>query len=71
MYTFLRGLKSRRVALTELPALSGSVVIAELFYKFHSFSLECLAFLATWLVLGGIASLAGSLVAPDKEASIS
>jgi len=30
-----------------LPAL----LIAELFYKFHSFILECMAFLATWLVL--------------------
>jgi hypothetical protein len=28
-----------------------SLVIAELFYKFHSFTLECLAFLATWYVL--------------------
>jgi hypothetical protein len=25
-------------------------VVAELFYKFHSFTLECLAFLATWYV---------------------
>jgi hypothetical protein len=32
-----------------------SLVIAELFYKFHSFTLEALAFLATWYVLGGIA----------------
>ena len=28
-------------------------VIAELFYKFHSFTLECAAFLATWFVLDG------------------
>jgi hypothetical protein len=28
-----------------------SFVIAELFYKFHSFTLECVAFLVTWFVL--------------------
>jgi hypothetical protein len=33
------------------PALAASMIIAELFYKFHSFTLECLAFLATWYVL--------------------
>jgi hypothetical protein len=26
-------------------------IVAELFYKFHSFTLECLAFLATWFIL--------------------
>ena len=32
-------------------ALGFSILIAELFYKFHSFTLECVAFLATWYVL--------------------
>lgn len=32
-----------------------SLIIAELFYTFHSFTLEALAFLVTWYVLGGIA----------------
>jgi hypothetical protein len=32
-------------------------LIAEFFYKFHSFTLECLAFLATWFVLSVIQSL--------------
>ena len=35
-------------------------LIAEFFYKFHSFTLECLAFLATWFVL----SFAQSLLVP-------
>lgn len=34
-----------------LPAGAISLVIAENFYKFHSFTLECLAFLATAAVL--------------------
>ncbi|HET8679008.1 MAG TPA: hypothetical protein VFM39_02745 [bacterium] len=31
--------------------LGVSLVVAEFFYKFHSFTLEALAFLATWYVL--------------------
>jgi hypothetical protein len=38
----------RRLLLEQLPALLVSFIIAEVFYKFHSFTLECLAFLATW-----------------------
>lgn len=36
------------------PSAAAAVVIAELFYKFHSFTLECVAFLATWYVLDQI-----------------
>jgi hypothetical protein len=34
-----------------LPAAAIALVIAEMFYKFHSFTLECLAFLGTWYVI--------------------
>jgi hypothetical protein len=34
-----------------LATLAVAFVIAEQFYKFHSFTLETLAFLATWFVL--------------------
>lgn len=33
------------------PSAAIAIVIAEVFYKFHSFSLECLAFIATWYVV--------------------
>lgn len=33
-----------------------SLLIAELFYKFHSFTLEALAFLATWYAISAISS---------------
>ena len=33
-------------------------MMAELFYKFHSFSLECAAFLATWFVLDALVQAA-------------
>lgn len=34
-----------------LPALLGALLIAEFFFKFGSFTLECVAFLALWRVL--------------------
>lgn len=40
----------------EAPALAISIVIAELLFKFHSFTLECLAFLATWFVIAWVLS---------------
>jgi hypothetical protein len=42
--------KSRglRLAAQEMPAGTCALVVAEMFYRFHSFTLECLAFLATW-----------------------
>ena len=35
--------------------LAGSLAIAEFFYKFHSFTLEALAFLGTWYALRRVA----------------
>jgi hypothetical protein len=39
-----------RLAAQELPTGTCALVVAEMFYRFHSFTLECLAFLATWYV---------------------
>jgi len=50
MFTLLRVLSGRRVITEQLPSLAGAWLVAELFYEFHSFSLECAAFLATWFV---------------------
>jgi hypothetical protein len=41
---------SQKIAV-QVPAATGALVIAEAFYKFGSFTLECLAFLATWFVI--------------------
>jgi len=50
MIDFLRVLRARlaygRLLLGFIPAL----VVTKMFYKFHSFSLESMAFLATWLL---------------------
>jgi hypothetical protein len=64
MYSMLRRHAISRVTAREMTTLGGSMVIAELFYKFHSFTLECLAFLATWVVLGFLASL----LVPERAA---
>lgn len=37
--------------MQQLPAITVSLLISEWFYKFHSFTLECLAFLVTWYAL--------------------
>jgi hypothetical protein len=68
MYTLMRSLPVSRLLREQLPALAAAFVIAELFYKFHSFTLECLAFLATWFVIDAAVSLiAGRLRARQPQ----
>jgi hypothetical protein len=54
MNTFFKTNVLRTLISEQLPILTASIVISELFYKFHSFTLECLAFLGTWFVLDRI-----------------
>lgn len=69
MLEFLRVLRSQGDLLVRLPGLPLAFLIAEMFYKFRSFTLECLAFLVTWLVIDVlIAALARWLRAPRAEA---
>jgi hypothetical protein len=51
MNTLIRLIPFRQLIFEQVPAIATSLFIAELFYKFHSFSLECIAFLATWYVV--------------------
>lgn len=51
MYTLIRTVPRRELLLEHAPSLATSLVVAELFYHFHSFTLECAAFLATWYAL--------------------
>jgi hypothetical protein len=57
MYTLIRRAGVREAALIEAPSFAVSFILAEVFYKFHSFALECLAFLATWFVISGIVGI--------------
>lgn len=54
MYTLIRTLPKRQILIEQIPALVISLVIAELFYKFGSFTLECVFFLATWFVIDAL-----------------
>ncbi len=51
MLDFVRALIQDRGFVTRMPTLIAAFLIAELFYKFHSFMLETGGFLLTWLVL--------------------
>lgn len=58
MFTLIRMLPAQRLLGEQLPALAISFALAEAFYKFHSFALECAAFLATWFVVDATVQLA-------------
>lgn len=68
MYTLLNLLPLRRLAAEQLPALAIAWVIAELFFKFKSFTLECAAFLATWFVLDAAIQLLRRLIVGAEPA---
>lgn len=57
MFQLLKNLTTGELFLRQLPLFAVSFGIAELFYKFGSFALECVAFLATWFVLDGLVQL--------------
>lgn len=50
MYSLVKSMSIQQWIKEQFPALGLSIVVAELFFKFHSFSLECAAFLCTWFV---------------------
>jgi hypothetical protein len=56
MYQILRRQYARGLLVRESIPFGVALFVAELFYKFHSFTLECLAFLATWFALSWLAS---------------
>jgi hypothetical protein len=50
MFTLVQTIGVSAAAKRELVPLATAFVVAELFYKFGSFALECVAFLVTWYV---------------------
>jgi hypothetical protein len=64
VYGLVHSLGTRKALAREAATLILSLGLAEAFYKFHSFSLECLAFLATWAVLSALADWGGRLLLP-------
>jgi hypothetical protein len=51
----------------EVPVSDDAMVSAEILYEFHSFTLECMAFLATWGVLDGFLLLFVALFGPKSR----
>ena len=58
MYTLIHTMSGAELLKRQALPLAASLVIAEVCYKFHSFSLECLSFLATWTALDWLLSTA-------------
>ena len=65
MYSMIHNLRTG-ITLRESGALLIAFLIAEVFYKFHSFTLECAAFLVTWYALGAVASGVDALIGRRK-----
>ncbi|MPZ31136.1 MAG: hypothetical protein GEV13_09090 [Rhodospirillales bacterium] len=57
MFSLIKDLGLRVAAKQEAVPFLISFAIAEFFFKFKSFALECLAFLAVWFVLSFLQSL--------------
>ncbi len=51
MYTLIKSVPLSKLLVMQAPVLIISMLIAETFYKFHSFLLESIAFLITWYVI--------------------
>ena len=67
MFELLRSSTLRQLLARQAPALAISLIFAELFYKFGSFTLECLGFLATWFVLDAVFAQVGRALSKPTE----
>ena len=56
MFTLVRTLGVPETLKREFVPFAAAFLIAEFFYKFHSFALECGAFLLTWMALSFVQS---------------
>lgn len=54
MYNYIKSIDTKTLLTKDLPIFLVSLLFANAFYHFHSFIFETVAFLATWLSLGGI-----------------
>ncbi len=71
MFQLLKTVSALDLFRRQLPLLVVSLLIADTFYKFHSFLRESIAFLATWLaldlVVAALVSVAGSRPGDDRQ----
>jgi hypothetical protein len=57
VYSLVQTLGIQTSLKRELAPFVVAFMTAEFFYKFHSFTLECIAFLITWAALSYVQSL--------------
>ena len=67
MYSLVRILPFARLVREQVPAFTVAFAIAELFYKFHSFALETLAFLATWGLIDAVIQAVRHMVGGSRR----
>ncbi len=70
MYRSIQSISPKKFLLTQLPTLGAALLVAELFFKFGSFGLECIAFLATWYVLDAMAAWLARLIAAFRATTV-
>lgn len=57
MYTLSRAVSLRELLLGQAPMILASLLIAEFFFKFHSFILEAAGFLVVWYLIDYVADI--------------
>lgn len=67
MYQMARAIGLFPSVSREMPTCLAALIMAELFYKFHSFTLECIAFLSTWFVFSWLAGRLENLFKEKKR----
>jgi len=69
MFSLINDLGIRPALKQEAVPFLSAFAVAEFFFKFGSFALECIAFLAVWFVLSFFQSLLVSSVREQKSKS--
>lgn len=57
LFYLATSLTVKQIVFEKIPVFGISIIIAEFLYKFHSFTLELVAFMATWFLLDICAGL--------------
>ena len=70
MFQLIVLIRKQDLARRQLPIFLVSFAIASLFYKFGSFALECIAFLATWFVIDAAIQLIIGRQKPNASGTV-
>jgi hypothetical protein len=70
MYTLIKSVGFRSFLIQEAPYLVIAFLIASLYYKFGSFGVEALAFLATWSILSAVGNWLSEALRGKPESKV-